>query len=234
MAKSDHKAREQRILDAAAELFAHYGYDKTAVSDIAREAGVSQGGIYLHFDSKEALFEALLIREMRTYAESWLQRLDADPKGGTIAGMYRTMLYALNASPFMTAMFRQDRRVFGSYLRKPGNFFQHFQGGGRPSPRFEFVQLMQEAGAIRQDLNPKVVTHIMNMLAYGLVAMDEVVPAEEIPPMEDLIEGIADFMDRALTPDDGGNQEAGKAIIRQISDAARQQFEHMSHPVREE
>ena len=44
MAKSDNKEREQRILDAAAELFVHYGYDKTTVSDIARQAGVSKGG----------------------------------------------------------------------------------------------------------------------------------------------------------------------------------------------
>ena len=55
--------REQRILDAASRLIAHYGYDKTTVSDVAREAGVSKGAIYLHWKSKTALFEALLFRE---------------------------------------------------------------------------------------------------------------------------------------------------------------------------
>ncbi len=225
MAKTDTKAREQRILDAAANLFAHYGYDKTAVSDIAHDAGVSQGTIYLHFASKDKLLEGLIIREMQAFAENWHDRVQADPDGGTIAGMYKNMLHALNDTPFMASLFKRDRHVFGSYLRKPGNFFQSFQADNRPSPRFEFVQLMQDAGAIRPELNPKVIVHIMNSLAYGLVGMDEITGAAEAPSIEDLIAGIADFMDRALTPEGGGNRDAGKAIIRQIFEGTRQQFE---------
>ena len=60
MEKSDNPERETRILQAAAQLFAHYGFDKTTVSDIAREAGVSKGAIYLHFASKEELLERFL------------------------------------------------------------------------------------------------------------------------------------------------------------------------------
>ena len=221
MAKSDKEEREQRILDAAADLFVHYGYDKTTVSDIAREAGVSKGAIYLHFKSKDDLFEGLLIREMMTYHEKWLELIEADPKGGTIGGMYKNVLYALSSSAFMSAMFKQDRRVLGSYLRKPGNFFRR----QNKSTRYEFVKMMQGAGAMRQDIDPKIIAHIMNMLAYGLVAMDEIMTKEDIPPTDDIIEGIADIMDRALTPEDGGNSEAGKAILRQIVDASRQQVE---------
>lgn len=230
MPKSPNKAREQRILDAAADLFVHYGYDKTAVSDIAREAGVSQGGIYLHFASKEELFETLFLREMRTYADKWLELIEADPKGGTIGGMYKNMLYALNSSPFMSAMFRQDRRVLGNYARKPDNLFR---GQQFKSTRQEFVALMQEAGAVRPELDPKVTAHIMNMLAYGLVAMDDLVDPDNIPPTEAIIEAIGDFMDRALTPDDGGNSETGKAIIRQMTETARQQLGQLRNAVEE-
>lgn len=226
MAPSDNEQREQRILDAAAELIAHYGYDKTTVSDIARDAGVSKGTIYLHFDSKDDLFERLLMREMQAYTETWLDLIDADPQGGTIAGLYKNSLYALSRSTFMAAMFRQDRRMFGSYLRKPDNFFRQFQERNTPSPRYAFVTMMQDAGAIRPDLDPKVIAHIMNMLAYSLVGMEEVVPEEEIPPIDDVIESIADIMDRALTPDDGGDSEAGKTIVRQIVETARQQIEN--------
>ena len=76
MAKSDNQLRRERILDAAAELFIHYGYDKTTVSDIAQTAGVSKGAIYLHFDGKDALLEGLIIREMKIYAEKWLALLE--------------------------------------------------------------------------------------------------------------------------------------------------------------
>lgn len=233
MTRSNNTEREQRILDAAANLFAHYGYDKTTVSDIARDAGVSQGAIYLHFDNKDGILEGLLIRELKRYAENWLERIEADPNGGTLAGLYKNSLYALSDNTFMSALFRQDRRIFGNYVRKPGNFFQRFQAGRTQSTRYEFVQMMQDAGAVRPDLDPKVIAHIMNSLSYGLVGMDDIIAEEDIPPVDNLIEGIADIMDRALTPEGGGNREVGKTIVRQIFEASRQQFEQMENSVQE-
>lgn len=221
MAKSDNESRERRILDAAANLFTHYGYDKTTVSDIAQEAGVSKGAIYLHFESKDDLFEALLMREIQKYTENLLALIEADPHGGTMAGVYKNTLYALNQSPFMSVIFKQDKHVLGNYVRKPGSLFQDRKN---QSMRHEFLKMMQDAGAVRQDIDPQVTAHIMNMLAYGLVSMDEVMHPDDIPPMDDIIEAIADIMDRALTPQDGGNSEAGKVIIRQIVEASRRQF----------
>lgn len=222
MTRLDSEERLNRILDASAELFIHYGFDKTTVSDIARTAGISKGAIYLHVNSKDELFEAVLLREMQTYAERWLALVEADPQGGTLAGLYKNMLYALSDSPFMAAAFKQDRRILGSYLRKPDNPFRNGISG---SPRLDFVTQMQNAGAIRTDIAPEVITHIMNMLAYGLVAMDDIMDPSAIPPTEAVIEGIATFMDRALTPENGGDSEAGKAIVRQIFETTRQQFE---------
>lgn len=227
MVKSDNLEREQRILDVAADLFAHYGYDKTPVSDIARQAGVSQGTIYLHFSSKDELFEELLVREMVNFADSWLGYLEADPRGGTIGGMYKNMLYALNDNAFMAAMLKQDRRVFGSYLRKPGNFFRNLEAQQSESPRFAFVKMMQDAGAMRADLDPKIVAHIMNMLAYGLVGLDDVLPAAAIPPLEDVIEGIATIMDRALTPEEMDSSDVGKGIVRQVAESSKQLYEQV-------
>lgn len=226
MAKSDDEGRKQRILDMAVSLFTHYGYDKTTVSDIAREAGISKGAIYLHFESKDALLEALISREMLTYAETWLSMVEADPQGGTIGGMYKNILTALGSSDFMAAIFRQDGRILGNYLRKPGNIFLQARDKQDQSNRYVFVKLMQDEGVMRSDIDTKVVEHIMNMLAFGLVGMDDFMPKEFMPPMEDVIEGIAVMMDRAFTPEDV-DVEKGKAILRQIAEAGRQQFEAM-------
>jgi TetR/AcrR family acrAB operon transcriptional repressor len=217
--------REQRILKSASKLFVHFGFDKTTVSDIARDAGVSKGAIYLHFESKDALLEALIIQELKMYAEKWLELLEADPQGGTIGGMYKNSLYALSASEFMAAIYKKDGHILGNYLRKPGNFFQTFDNGKEESDRLLFVSMMQAAGALRKELDPNVVAHIMDLLAYGLVSINEVKPENSIPPVEDVIEGIAELMDRALTPADGGNPEAGKEIIRQLANASREAYE---------
>jgi AcrR family transcriptional regulator len=227
MAKSDNEARAGRVLDAAAKLFTHYGFDKTTVSDIAQEAGVSKGAIYLHFESKDDLFEALLMREIQKYTENWLKLIEADPRGGTMASIYKNTLYALNQSPFMSAIFKRDKHVMGNYVRKPGSLFQNRQN---QSMRYEFVKMMQDAGAVRKDIDSKVTAHIMNMFAYGLVSMDEVMHPDDIPSTDDIIEAIADIMDKALTPPDGGNSDAGKAIIRQILTASSQQMKQPLNP----
>lgn len=226
MTKSDNEVREQRILDAAATLFVHYGYDKTTVSDIARQAGISKGAIYLHFASKEALLEALVAREMAAYAERWLALIDADPRGGTIGSMYKNSLYALSESELMAAMFRQDGRILGNYLRKPDNLFMQMRNSQEQSERHLFVKLMQDAGVMRSGVDAQVVAHIMDMLAYGLVGMDDFIPPEKRPSLADIIEGIALMMDAAFTPDDV-DSDKGKQILQQIADAGRQQFADM-------
>ena len=58
-----------RLLEAAVRLFAQQGYDASGVAEICAAAGVSKGAFYHHFESKQALFLALL--------EEWLARLDA-------------------------------------------------------------------------------------------------------------------------------------------------------------
>lgn len=52
--------RQQRILEAAADVFAQRGYEAAAVEEIASSAGTSKGGLYFHFPGKEALLLALL------------------------------------------------------------------------------------------------------------------------------------------------------------------------------
>ena len=54
------RTRRQRLLDAALEIFTQYGYNDTAIDEIARASETSKGGLYFHFPSKQALFLALL------------------------------------------------------------------------------------------------------------------------------------------------------------------------------
>jgi AcrR family transcriptional regulator len=72
----DSREREEQILRAAERLLKHYGFSKTTVSDIAREAEVGVGTVYLHFASKDDIVAALasrrhdhLLGEMRRIAE---------------------------------------------------------------------------------------------------------------------------------------------------------------------
>ncbi len=55
----DGKARRRCILEASRRLFGTFGAGKTTIADIAREAGIGVGTVYLEFDSKEAIVSEL-------------------------------------------------------------------------------------------------------------------------------------------------------------------------------
>jgi len=55
---AEHAVRDQ-IVTAAHECFAHYGYAKTTVADLAREIGFSKAYIYRFFESKQAIGDAI-------------------------------------------------------------------------------------------------------------------------------------------------------------------------------
>jgi AcrR family transcriptional regulator len=63
-------ARPQEIVEAAMRLWAEKGYAATRLDDVAAEAGVAKGTIYLYFASKEALFEAALRQTLVATMES--------------------------------------------------------------------------------------------------------------------------------------------------------------------
>ena len=54
------QARPAEILDAALKVFAQKGFAAARMDDIARQAGVTKGTIYLYFENKEAVFKALV------------------------------------------------------------------------------------------------------------------------------------------------------------------------------
>src|SRR5208282_2876327 len=65
-AKSSPRRREQKlhrqeeILAAAFEVFAAHGYEATRIDEVARQAGIAKGTIYLYFRNKERLFQAVV------------------------------------------------------------------------------------------------------------------------------------------------------------------------------
>lgn len=71
----EHKARTRaRIVDSARRLFKTRGYDGVGIDAIMADAGLTRGGFYAHFDSKEALFveavgEIVMAAGLRHYEE---------------------------------------------------------------------------------------------------------------------------------------------------------------------
>ena len=73
---SRRRERAERILDAAAVLILRWGYQKTTLDDVSRQAGVAKGTMYLHWKTREELFGALIKREKLELAEDIKQRIE--------------------------------------------------------------------------------------------------------------------------------------------------------------
>ena len=58
---------KQEILEVAVELFAEKGYHGTSMNMIAREAGVSKGGLYWYFCSKKDLYSSIIEMPFKDY-----------------------------------------------------------------------------------------------------------------------------------------------------------------------
>lgn len=80
--------RRSAILQAATRLFEHYGHAKTTIADVAREARIGVGTVYLEFDSKEAIVQELSLSTHRDVLEAMRRASEstqADDAGRLVA-----------------------------------------------------------------------------------------------------------------------------------------------------
>ena len=73
------RATRDRLIEAGREAFGTRGYDATSIAEILDAAGVAKGALYHHFDTKAALFDAVLDRVVQEIAEAAADRARRAP-----------------------------------------------------------------------------------------------------------------------------------------------------------
>jgi len=68
-AEASDSAKRRQIMDGAREVFLSHGFDAASMGEIARKAGVSKGTLYVYFNGKEQLFEAIAHEACAAQAE---------------------------------------------------------------------------------------------------------------------------------------------------------------------
>ena len=84
--------RRQEILDTAMKVFYEKGYEKTSISDIAREMNVAQGLCYRYFSSKEELFDTALDQYAQRQVGQMCRMLDPSMPLKELIGQMPTFL----------------------------------------------------------------------------------------------------------------------------------------------
>ena len=96
----EHSAKRLQILKGANEVFMSKGFDAASMGEIARVAGVSKGTLYVYFEDKEKLFEAIVQQACRVHAE---EVFELDPNDHDVEAVLMRMGIA-----FATAMCRVE------------------------------------------------------------------------------------------------------------------------------
>jgi AcrR family transcriptional regulator len=114
--RGDAGSRRTEILDAALQVFGQYGYRRTSMDDVAREAGIAKGTIYLSVPSKEEVFRALserLSQRMLAGAEAASRRpgTTADKLAAMHAAWFGTYADTISHSPHAAELLDAKHRL---------------------------------------------------------------------------------------------------------------------------
>ncbi|WP_221620261.1 TetR/AcrR family transcriptional regulator [Arachnia propionica] len=158
--------RRSVLLDVAEEQILQQGFDAVRIADVARQAGVGKGAVYLEFRSKGALLEALLTRAMGRMIRHSQRALDEVPDGElSFALLYRVGIEALLSDRLATAALLSDRDVLGSQVEA--------MGSQRYASRLGWVRVLlgvfAESGAIPPDLDLDGLAVALSATTLGLL-----------------------------------------------------------------
>lgn len=186
--------KREAILRAAIRVFSQNGYFNSKVADIAREAGIADGTVYLYFKSKEEILHSIFDRAMEEFISEGKKEIaeikDADKRLQRIAQLH---LERLGADRDLAIVFQVE-------LRGSIKFMQEFSAAGFA----EYLDIIQQTivegqktGVFRKSLNPTICAKIL----FG--ALDEMVTnwilSPKLYPLAPLADTVLDvFFDGML------------------------------------
>ena len=154
--------KRERILDAAEKVFAERGFFAAKVADVAREAGVADGTIYLYFKNKDdllvSLFEARMEIVNRTLAEAVA---GADRPRAQLEAFVRAYLALIAEQPTAAEVLTIELRQSTKFMKEYDN------------PQFaDFLRMLGGIiadGQARGELDAAVPSHIAARMIFGIV-----------------------------------------------------------------
>ncbi|MBK8810248.1 MAG: TetR/AcrR family transcriptional regulator [Acidobacteria bacterium] len=158
--------KREAILRAAIKVFAGKGYFNSKVADIAKEAGVADGTVYLYFKSKDDILRSFFDRAMSDFiAEGRKELAELDGAEEKLRRIAHLHLERLGADRDLAIVFQVE-------LRGSTKHMQEFSAAGFA----EYLDIIratiaegQKEGVFRKDLKPIIVAKML----YG--ALDEMV-----------------------------------------------------------
>lgn len=151
-------SKRECVLVEAAKIFARFGFKKTSIDDIAKEAGVGKGTVYLAAESKEELFYQVLHREVRAWQASCARVIDPRvPADELLTRLYLEAQKNLMANTLVRDLFRGE---MVRMLPKWAGRFDELRALGRGN-LMEVLRIGVRQGVFREDLDVETVASVL-------------------------------------------------------------------------
>lgn len=192
----DQDEKLRRIMDAAVTSFSRSGYQGATMQDVASEAGVGKGTIYIYFSSKEELLETVLLDVLTRYRDQIREVITSDAESKE--KLRRLLTEVLEGAD-------RQRRQFGFLLQSSWGMRGEFKRQALAIKKdimrslSEFISRGTKDGVFR-DVNPAIMAHIISgtldsLAAAQLWSDEEIVSAESDDTWaEDLAEAVVDCL----------------------------------------
>lgn len=162
-----HRSEEtrSRIIQSAIKLFSAQGFNAASVDDICKDAAISKGAFYHHFETKQALFLALL--------DGWLQTIDNAIEASKDKTVPETFMQMTEAFPYIFESAGEGLPMFLEFWLQASRDEKIWQASIAPYRRYHkhFTSLIKkgvEEGSF-VDVNPELASRMMISTAMGLL-----------------------------------------------------------------
>lgn len=153
--------KRERILVAAERIFARHGFFAARVSEIAREAGVADGTIYLYFKSKDDLLISLFENRMKQVNDQLRQAIAGKPPAEQLRAFIHTYLQLVSDEPTAAEVLTIELRQSTKFMKEYDN------------PQFaDFLRMLGGIiadGQARGELDAAIPSHIAARMIFGIV-----------------------------------------------------------------
>lgn len=192
----NRQERAAQIITAAGVLLRRHGYQRLTMEDVAREAGVGTGTLYLHWKSKEALFETVLLRELVAIWAELAHRLDANPTDVLLHRLLGHLLRAVKERPLAQALFTRDTSLLGKLAQRSTVLSaQPLASGAR------LIPLLRELGLMRSDTPLAVQGYAFSAIWTGFCLVDPLLAADNRAPLDTQVAALSAVIRATFEPE---------------------------------
>ncbi len=188
--------RKQELLDAALEEFTKNSYENASLNDIIKNAGISKGTFYYHFQDKQALYLFLLESSVDVKMKFINEKMSG------IAADYEKMniFEAFGAQARIGAKFAAEhseyQKLSAMFLKEKGKEIYEIAKTGLSDTTEKFIEVMVKKAAADGDFREGFSEDfILKTVSYLFIHFDEIYSEEKDRELEEVLRNLDDFVD---------------------------------------